>query len=80
MQKLLKKCPFNGDERCKCKKCNCVRRNRESAKLSQEKKRNAVEQLGPMQKRIEILEKRNEQLEEENHILKKIIGEIKKNP
>jgi hypothetical protein len=55
MQKLLKKCPFNGDERCKCKKCNCVRRNRESAKLSQDKKRNAVEQLGPMQKRIEIL-------------------------
>lgn len=35
MQKLLKKCPFNGDERCDCKKCNCVRRNRESAKLSQ---------------------------------------------
>lgn len=63
MQKLLKKCPFNGDERCKCKKCNCVRRNRESAKLSQEKKRHAVEQLGPMQKRIEVLEKRNEQLE-----------------
>ena len=28
MQKLLKKCPFNGDEKCDCKKCNCVRRNR----------------------------------------------------
>lgn len=52
MQKLLKKCPYNGDERCDCKKCNCVRRNRESAKLSQEKKRNAVEQIGPLQQRI----------------------------
>ena len=45
MTKLFNKCPFNGDERCSCKKCQCVRRNRESAKLSQEKKRNAVEQL-----------------------------------
>lgn len=35
MQKLLKKCPYNGDECCNCKKCQCVRRNRESAKLSQ---------------------------------------------
>lgn len=45
MTKLFNKCPFNGDERCNCKKCQCVRRNRESAKLSQEKKRNAVEQV-----------------------------------
>jgi hypothetical protein len=28
MQKLLKKCPYNGDECCDCKKCQCVRRNR----------------------------------------------------
>ena len=35
MNKLLNKCPFNGDDRCNCKKCQCVRRNRESAKLSQ---------------------------------------------
>lgn len=35
MTKLFNKCPFNGDERCNCKKCQCVRRNRESAKLSQ---------------------------------------------
>ena len=35
MSKLFNKCPFNGDERCDCKKCQCVRRNRESAKLSQ---------------------------------------------
>ena len=59
MQKLFKKCPYNGDECCKCKKCQCVRRNRESAKLSQEKKRNAVEQLDPLKKRIAELEKRN---------------------
>lgn len=28
MSKLFNKCPFNGDERCNCKKCQCVRRNR----------------------------------------------------
>lgn len=28
MTKLFNKCPFNGDERCNCKKCQCVRRNR----------------------------------------------------
>ena len=53
MNKLLNKCPFNGDERCNCKKCQCVRRNRESAKLNQEKKRNAVEQVEAMKKRLE---------------------------
>jgi len=52
MTKLFNKCPFNGDERCNCKKCQCVRRNRESAKLNQEKKRNAVEQVEQMRKRI----------------------------
>eukprot|EP00178_Gracilaria_changii_P024044 TRINITY_DN7257_c0_g1_i1.p1 TRINITY_DN7257_c0_g1~~TRINITY_DN7257_c0_g1_i1.p1 ORF type:complete len:102 (-),score=7.37 TRINITY_DN7257_c0_g1_i1:166-471(-) len=52
MTKLFNKCPFNGDERCSCKKCQCVRRNRESAKLNQEKKRNAVEQVEQMKKRI----------------------------
>ena len=53
MTKLFNKCPFNGDERCSCKKCQCVRRNRESAKLNQEKKRNAVEQVDSMRKRLE---------------------------
>jgi thymidylate synthase len=56
MTKLFNKCPFNGDERCSCKKCQCVRRNRESAKLSQEKKRNAVEQLDTYKRRITELE------------------------
>ena len=56
MTKLFNKCPFNGDERCNCKKCQCVRRNRESAKLNQEKKRNAVEQVDQMRKRISQLE------------------------
>ena len=63
MQKLFNKCPYNGDERCNCKKCLCVRRNRESAKLSQEKKRNAIEQLDPLKKKIEELERRNKELE-----------------
>jgi uncharacterized coiled-coil protein SlyX len=58
MTKLFNKCPFNGDERCNCKKCLCVRRNRESAKLSQEKKRNAVEQVESYKKRIAELEER----------------------
>lgn len=28
LDRLMNKCPFNGDERCSCKKCQCVRRNR----------------------------------------------------
>lgn len=64
MQKLLNKCPYNGDDCCMCKKCQCVRRNRESAKLSQEKKRNAVEQLNPLKIRVKELESRNLELEE----------------
>lgn len=35
MQKLLNKCPYNGDDCCNCGKCKCIRRNRKSAKLSQ---------------------------------------------
>ncbi len=27
MNKLLNKCPLNGDEPCNCKKCQCVLRN-----------------------------------------------------
>lgn len=79
MQKILKKCPYNGDKKCDCKKCQCVRRNRESAKLSQEKKRNAVEQLEPMKERILDLEMRNKQLEEENTILKGLLNALKSN-
>jgi hypothetical protein len=80
MQKILKKCPYNGDKKCDCKKCQCVRRNRESAKLSQEKKRNAVEQLEPMKERMMELEARNQQLEEENIILKELLNQLKCNP
>lgn len=75
MQKLLKK-SYNGDESCNCKKCNCIRRNRESAKLSQERKRNAVEQLAPMQNRIYELERVNRQLMEENLILRGMVQEF----
>ena len=28
LDRLMNKCPFNGDERCSCKKCQCVLRNR----------------------------------------------------
>jgi hypothetical protein len=52
LAKLFNKCPFNGDESCACKKCQCVRRNRQSAMLSQYKKRSAVEQVEEYKKRI----------------------------
>lgn len=87
MNKLLNKCPFNGDERCQCKKCQCVRRNRESAKLNQEKKRNAVEQVDQLKKLVEQLEEQDklskrkiDELEEENMMLKELLKEIKLNP
>ena len=60
MTKLLKKCPFNGDAKCDCKKCQCIRRNRESAKLSQEKKRNAVEKVECLMMRVAELESREQ--------------------
>jgi hypothetical protein len=63
LDKLMNKCPFNGDEKCTCKKCQCVRRNRESAKNSQQKKREAVEQIGPLNDKIRYIELRNSELE-----------------
>lgn len=42
IDKLLNKCVFNGEERCNCKKCQCIRRNRSSAKESQKRKREAL--------------------------------------
>ena len=87
MNKLFKKCPFNGDERCNCKKCQCVRRNRESAKLSQEKKRNAVEEVEGLRKRVKELEERDKtylaklgELEEENMLLKRLLKELATDP
>jgi hypothetical protein len=68
LAKLFSKCPYNGDERCSCKKCQCVRRNRESAKLSQDRKRSALEQVEGFKQRIAELEERetgqDRQLEE----------------
>lgn len=58
LTKLFSKCPYNGDERCSCKKCQCVRRNRESAKLSQDRKRSALEQVDGFKRRIAELEER----------------------
>lgn len=87
ISKLFNKCPFNGDDRCDCKKCQCVRRNRESAKLSQEKKRNAVQQVEQFKKRIAELQESNRQkdkkmlqLQEENMMLKSLMKEMKQNP
>ena len=87
MTKLFKKCPFNGDERCDCKKCQCVRRNRESAKLSQEKKRNAVEEVEGLRKKVAELEEKDaahnekiKQLEEENMLLKRLLKEMAQDP
>ncbi|KAL4442831.1 hypothetical protein ABPG74_010720 [Tetrahymena malaccensis] len=76
IDKLLNKCVFNGDEKCDCKKCQCIRRNRNSAKESQKKKREALQQIGPLLEKQELLEKKIQELESENTILKNIITQI----
>lgn len=48
IQKLKSKCVYNGEDQCECKKCQCIRRNRNSARESQKKKREALEKIGPL--------------------------------
>ncbi|KAM3129726.1 hypothetical protein pb186bvf_018117 [Paramecium bursaria] len=58
IEKLKNKCVYNGEETCECKKCQCIRRNRNSAKESQKKKREALEKIGPLQDQYEQIQKK----------------------
>ena len=55
IEKLKNKCVYNGEDECNCKKCQCIRRNRNSAKESQRKKRDALEKIGPLREAYDEL-------------------------
>ncbi|CAD8112759.1 unnamed protein product [Paramecium primaurelia] len=80
IEKLKNKCVYNGEEECNCKKCQCIRRNRNSAKESQKKKREALEKLGPLQDEYNKLQKKVKQLETENQYMTTLILDVFKHP
>ncbi|CAD8123312.1 unnamed protein product [Paramecium sonneborni] len=80
IEKLKNKCVYNGEEECNCKKCQCIRRNRNSAKESQKKKREALEKIGPLQDEFNKLQKKVKLLETENQYMTKLILDVFKHP
>lgn len=80
IEKLKSKCVYNGEEECNCKKCQCIRRNRNSAKESQKKKREALEKLGPLQDEFDKLQKKVKQLETENQYMTSLLFDVFKHP
>ncbi|CAD8120931.1 unnamed protein product [Paramecium sonneborni] len=80
IDKLKNKCVYNGEEECNCKKCQCIRRNRNSAKESQKKKREALEKIGPLQDEFNRLQKKVKQLETENQYMTSLILDVFKHP
>ncbi|CAD8067266.1 unnamed protein product [Paramecium sonneborni] len=80
IEKIKNKCKSKEDEYCNCKRCQCVKRNRDSARESQKRKREALEKIGPLQKECEKIEKKVQFLEFQNTKLKSVLFEALKNP
>ncbi|CAD8079380.1 unnamed protein product [Paramecium sonneborni] len=80
IEKLKNKCVYNGEQNCSCKKCQCVRRNRNSANESQRKKREALEKIGPLQDAFEEIQKKVRKVENENENLRQLLTQIFQDP
>ncbi|CAD8091536.1 unnamed protein product [Paramecium sonneborni] len=80
IEKLKNKCVYNGEENCKCNKCECIRRNRNSAKESQRKKREAFEKIGPLQDALEKLKIKVRIVENENENLRQLLINVFEHP
>ncbi|CAK84554.1 unnamed protein product (macronuclear) [Paramecium tetraurelia] len=80
IEKLKNKCVYNGEEECNCKKCQCIRRNRNSAKESQKKKREALEKIGPLQDEYDKIQKKVQSLETENQVITKLLLDVFRHP
>ncbi|CAD8169974.1 unnamed protein product [Paramecium octaurelia] len=80
IEKLKNKCVYNGEEECNCKKCQCIRRNRNSAKESQKKKREALEKIGPLQDEYDKIKKKVQSLEKENQVITKLLLDVFRHP
>jgi hypothetical protein len=48
IEKIKNKCRSKEDEFCNCKRCQCIKRNRNSAREAQKRKREALEKIGPL--------------------------------
>ncbi|CAD8175158.1 unnamed protein product [Paramecium octaurelia] len=80
IEKLKNKCVYNGEEICNCKKCQCIRRNRNSANESQRKKREALEKIGPLRDSFEELKKKVRRVENENENLRQLLTNVFQHP
>ncbi|CAD8063628.1 unnamed protein product [Paramecium primaurelia] len=80
IEKLKNKCVYNGEEICNCKKCQCIRRNRNSANESQRKKRDALEKIGPLQDAFEELKKKVKRVENDNENLRHLLTNVFQHP
>jgi hypothetical protein len=57
-----------------------IRRNRRTANESQRRKREALEQIGPLRKKYEKVVKRLKILEEENKLMKQLLIDVSAEP
>ncbi|CAD8154675.1 unnamed protein product [Paramecium octaurelia] len=80
IERLKNKCVYNGEENCNCKKCQCIRRNRNSANESQRKKREALEKIGPLQDAFEELRKKVRVVQNENENLRQLLINVFQHP
>ncbi|CAD8152433.1 unnamed protein product [Paramecium pentaurelia] len=80
IEKIKNKCKSKEDEFCNCKRCQCVKRNRDSAREAQKRKREALEKIGPLQKEYEKIEKKVLNLELSNSKLKSVLFQALKIP
>ncbi|KAM3136694.1 hypothetical protein pb186bvf_011139 [Paramecium bursaria] len=80
IEKIKNKCIARDDEICECKKCLCARRNRESAREAQKKKKDALEKIGPLIEEYEKLEKKVKILQDKNIQLKSILIDALQHP
>ncbi|CAD8150696.1 unnamed protein product [Paramecium octaurelia] len=80
IERIKNKCRSKEDEFCNCKRCLCVKRNRDSAREAQKRKREALEKIGPLQQEYEKINKKVQLLQFDNSKLKTALFEALRNP
>ncbi|CAD8165604.1 unnamed protein product [Paramecium pentaurelia] len=80
IERIKNKCRSKEDEFCNCKRCQCIKRNRDSAREAQKRKREALEKIGPLQEEYQKINKKVKLLEFDNSKLKAALFEALRNP
>ncbi|CAD8068065.1 unnamed protein product [Paramecium sonneborni] len=80
IERIKNKCRSKEDEFCNCKRCQCIKRNRDSAREAQKRKREALEKIGPLQQEYEKITKKVKLLEFDNSKLKAALFDALRNP